>query len=129
MPRPTSNQPTEVELEILAVLWEHGPCALGRIHEVLSESRDAAYSSTRKMVQVMKDKGLVEVVDETVRPQLYQAASSQDETQLGMLDELVRRAFGGSAKKLVLSLLSADRVSAKEWSEMRKLIDQSKKSQ
>ena len=125
MARPPSVQPTEVELEILQVLWEHGPCALGQIHEVLSERRDAAYSSTRKMVQVMREKGLV-VSKESVRPNLYRAARSQEQTQMGLINDLARRAFGGSTKKLVMSLLSAERVTPNELKEMQQLVTKAK---
>ncbi len=125
MARPPSVQPTEVELEILQVLWEHGPCALGQIHQVLSEHRDAAYSSTRKMVQVMREKGLV-VSKESVRPNLYRAARSQEKTQMGLINDLARRAFGGSTKKLVMSLLSAARVTPDELKEMQQPVTKAK---
>ena len=75
MARRPTTQPTEVELEILQVLWEHGPCPLGRIHRGVAESCGRAYSTTRKMIQVMREKGLV-TCDESVRPQLYEAADT-----------------------------------------------------
>jgi len=125
MARPPSAQPTEVELEILQVLWEHGPCALGQIHLVLSQRRDAAYSSTRKMVQVMREKGLV-VSKESVRPNLYRAARSREKTQMGLINDLARRAFGGSTKKLVMSLLAAARVTPDELQEMQQLVTKAK---
>jgi predicted transcriptional regulator len=125
MSRRRSAQPTEVELEILQVLWEHGPCALGQIHQVVSARRDRAYSTTRKMVQVMRDKGLVEC-DESTRPQLYGAAESKEQTRLNLLEDIAERAFGGSTKKLVMSLLSADRVSPAELQEMQRLVKKAK---
>ena len=125
MPRYPSPQPTEVELEILHVLWELGPCPGGEIHRAVSERREVAYSTTRKMVQVMRDKGLVQC-DETTRPQQYTAARPRDETQLGLLDDLVRRAFDGSTQKLVMSLLSSDRLSAAELAELKKLLRKAK---
>lgn len=125
MPRRASAQPTEVELEILQVLWEHGPCPLGKIHEAIAERCDRAYSSTRKMVQVMRDKGMVEC-DESVRPQLYATSESKEQTQLNLLEDLAERAFGGSTKKLVMSLLSADRVTAEELQEMQRLVRKAK---
>ena len=73
MPRSPSPQPTEVELEILQVLWQHGPCALGEIHAALAAHSERAYSTKRKMVQVMREKGLVSS-DDSVRPQRYFAA-------------------------------------------------------
>lgn len=125
MPRRASAQPTEVELEILQVLWEHGPCPLGKIHEAIAERCDRAYSSTRKMVQVMRDKGMVEC-DESVRPQLYATSESKEQTQLNLLEDLAERAFGGSTKKLVMSLLSADRVTAEELQELQRLVRKAK---
>jgi BlaI family penicillinase repressor len=82
MPRHSSSQPTEVELEILHTLWELGPCPLGNIHQAVAERREVAYSTTRKMIQVMREKGLVQC-DETVRPQLYRAARSRKRLNQG----------------------------------------------
>ncbi len=125
MPRRPSAQPTEVELEILQVLWEHGPCPLGKIHEAVAARCDRAYSTTRKMIQVMRDKGLVQC-DESPRPQLYAAAESKEQTQLNLLEDLAERAFGGSTQKLVMSLLSADRVTPEELQEMQRLVRKAK---
>jgi predicted transcriptional regulator len=68
MPRPGSTQPTEVELQILTILWDQGPSSSRQIHERLAEVKDTNYSTTVKMLSVMLDKGLVKR-DETVRPQ------------------------------------------------------------
>jgi BlaI family transcriptional regulator, penicillinase repressor len=125
MPRWPSDQPTKVELEILNLLWEHGPCALGQIHEAVSAASDRTYSTTRKMIQVMRDKGLV-ACNDSERPQLYAAAKSKEQTQLNLLEDLAQRAFGGSTKKLVLSLLSAERVSLEDVREMQQIIRKAK---
>jgi BlaI family transcriptional regulator, penicillinase repressor len=127
MSRRPSAQPTKVELEILHLLWQHGPCALGAIHDAVSARSDRAYSTTRKMIQVMRDKGLV-VCDES-RPQLYSAATSKEETQLGLLEDLADRVFEGSTKKLVMSLLSSERVTADEVREMERLLQKAKGEQ
>lgn len=82
MPRFRSEQSTEVELEILQVLWKHEPCPLGRIHEIRALQSDRAYSTTRKMVQVMRKKGLISC-DDSTRPQIYSAAQSKERTLLG----------------------------------------------
>jgi len=77
------------------------------------------------MVQVMRDKGLVEC-DESVRPQLYRAAESKEQTQLNLLEDIAARAFGGSTKKLVMSLLSADRLTSEELREMQQVVKRAK---
>ncbi|MHC4180136.1 MAG: BlaI/MecI/CopY family transcriptional regulator [Planctomycetota bacterium] len=125
MPRYPSSRPTDVELQILDVLWERGPSTVRQVHEALASQRDTGYSTTLKMIQVMREKGLV-VRDESVRPQLYRAAESKTQTQLQMLDDLAQKAFGGSAKKLVMRVLSAQRVSAEELAEMQRLIEEAK---
>ena len=128
MPRWPSTQPTEVELEILQVLWQQGPCPLGEIHEALAAHSGRAYSTTRKMIQVMRDKGLVRS-DDSVRPQLYSAAKSREDTQLNLLQDLADRAFGGNTKKLVMSLVSAERVTVEEVQEMQRLVEETKGKQ
>jgi len=125
MPRYPSSRPTDVELQILDVLWQRGPSTVRQVHEVLAAQRETGYSTTLKMIQVMREKGLV-VRDESVRPQLYRAAESKRATQLQMLDDLSQKAFGGSAKKLVMRMLSAQRVSVEELAEMQRLIEEAK---
>ena len=100
MARRTSSQPTEVELQILGVLWDAGPSTVRQVHLSLADQRDTGYSTTLKMMQVMLEKGLLRR-DESVRPQMYRAAKSRKRTQLRMLDDLTQRAFRGSAKRLV----------------------------
>ena len=125
MPRYPSSRPTDVELQILDVLWQRGPSTVRQVHEALAAQRETGYSTTLKMIQVMREKGLV-IRDESVRPQLYRAAESKRETQLQMLDDLSQKAFGGSAKKLVMRMLSARRVSVEELAEMQRLIEEAK---
>ena len=130
VPRPTrlaaSSQPTETELELLEVLWEHGPCPMGRLHEIYSATRESGYTTTQKMIQVMRDKGLV-TADSTVRPPLYSASEPQERTQRKLLDYLAQKAFGGSAKALILSAVSGDRLSKEELSEIKRRISRAEK--
>jgi BlaI family penicillinase repressor len=124
--RGATDRPTEAELEILEVLWAEGPCALGAIHAVLKLRNAVGYTTTQKLVHVMRDKGLV-TVDKSTRPPSYVAADPPEETQLKLLDYLAQRAFGGSAKNVVMSLLSNERLSASELDEVRKVIAEKKK--
>jgi len=126
MPRRRSPQPTEVELAILRVLWDRGPSTVREVHAVLQSSRerqDTGYSTTLKMMQVMTDKGLLKR-DESRRPQVYTPAVAEDETQRRMVDDLVRRVFGGSARKLVLRAVESEHVTPDELAEIRRLLEQ-----
>jgi BlaI family penicillinase repressor len=121
MPRYPSSKPTDVELKILNVLWRHGSRTVRQVHNELAGERDTGYSTTLKMMQVMREKGII-TRDDSVRPQLYRSAETKEHTQLCMLDDLARRAFGGSAANLVMKMISTDRVSAGELAEMQELI-------
>ena len=123
MPRQASLQPTEVELQILRILWEHGRCTVRDVHNGLCASKETLYATTVKMLVVMHDKGLVKR-DDSVRPQIYSAAVSQAKTQKKMLSDLIRKAYDGSAKSLVMQALSSAKPSKEDLEEIRTLIDQ-----
>ena len=115
-------RPTDAELEILRVLWELGSATVRQVHEALSGTRETGYTTTLKLMQIMADKGLV-TRDESTRTHVYDARVSQEHTQRQLVNDLVDRAFGGSAAELVLRALSSHRASESELREIRKLID------
>jgi len=126
MPDSSSTpSPTTVELAILQALWQRGPGTVREIHQALAN--DTGQSTTLKMVQVMTEKGLL-LKDESVRPQVFRPARPAEQTQLQLVDELIQRAFGGSAADLVMRAASAKRVSPQELAEIKAVIERAKSS-
>ena len=123
MPRSPSSQPTEVELKILGILWEEGESTARQIHNRLTQTRDTNYSTTVKMLSVMLEKDLVKR-DETVRPQLFRPAATQNRTQQRMLKNLIQKAYNGSVGSLVLQALSSQKSSPGELVEIRRLLNE-----
>jgi predicted transcriptional regulator len=121
----TSQRPTEAELEILRVLWERGPSTVRQVHELLVTARETGYTTTLKLMQLIADKGLV-TRDESARTHIYTARLSQETTQRQLVNDLVDRAFGGSAAELVLRALSTHQTTDEELGEIRKLIDEAR---
>jgi BlaI family transcriptional regulator, penicillinase repressor len=117
--------PTPAELGILQVLWTRGPATVRQIHNVMRAQRAIGYSTTLKMVQIMTEKGLL-LKDESVRPQVFKSARPQKQTQLQLIDELIQRAFSGSASKLVLRAASAKRITPRELAEIKEMIETAK---
>ena len=115
-------RPTDAELEILNVLWQRGPATVREVHEELSARKPTGYTTVLKMLQIMTEKGLVER-DESQRAHLYRARLAQDETQRQLLNDLLARAFDGSASKLVMQALSGRETSAEELGEIRAMLD------
>ena len=121
MPRKPLPYPTDAELAILRALWQREASPVGVIHNAGKEERRTSYSTTLKMVQIMFGKGLL-LRDESVRPPLYRPAASQKETQLKLVDDLVQKAFGGAAGRMLVRALSAKRISPEELTELKKTI-------
>jgi len=123
MARAVSGQPTEVELQILRILWERGGATAREVHNGLTQTKGTTYSTTVKMLSVMLYKGLVKR-DESVSPQMYRAAVSQKITQKKMLSDLIEKVYDGSALSLVLQALSSGKTSSKELAEVRRMVDE-----
>src|SRR5580698_4968926 len=115
-------RPTEAELTILRVLWQHGSLSVREINRVLNETKVTGYTTALKMLQIMTEKGLVER-DESVRPQIYRPRFSQEHTQKQLLRDLLHRAFGGSVRTLVMQALATGKSSAEELDAIEKLLD------
>ena len=119
----TRLKPTKLELTILDVLWKAGPSSVRDVQRILDASRPTGYTTVLKMLQIMTEKGLVER-DESVRPQIYKAKSSKEQTQRQLLRDLVQRAYGGSVKALVLQALGTAKTSPETLQEIERLLDQ-----
>ena len=122
MSRTTAPRPTDAELAILKILWDRGPSTVRQVHDELAHERQAAYTTALKLLQIMTEKGLVER-DERDRTHVYRARLSEETTQRQLVRDLLDRAFGGSAGKLVMQALAARRASAEELRDIRKAID------
>lgn len=121
-------KPTEVELELLQVLWSKGSATVREMYEEVSRRRALGYTSVLKMLQIMTDKGLVERT-EAGKAHIYHPTASQEETQSQMLRDLSERLFAGSAAQLAMHALSMQPASAEELEEIRKIIRQKKEKQ
>ena len=122
MPSPALPRPTDAELTILRVLWSKGPSTVRQVHDVLASGHAPGYTTVLKLLQIMTDKGLV-VRDERARTHVYEAASSEVQTQKQLVTDLLDRVFDGSAAKLVLQALSTGKATPAELAEIRKLLD------
>jgi BlaI family transcriptional regulator, penicillinase repressor len=118
----TKRPPTPAELEILGVLWKRGPSTVRDVQEALDQERPTGYTTVLKLLQIMTEKGLVRR-DETNRAHVYAASLPEDHTQRQLVRDLVDRAFGGSAMKLVMHALSSRKASAGEIAHIRRMLD------
>jgi predicted transcriptional regulator len=119
-------KPTEAELEILNVLWARGPSTVRDVHEEICRGKTAQYTTVLKTLQIMSEKNLVRR-DERQRAHVYAATKPMEWTQKQIAGDLLQRAFGGSARSLLMGALSARKASKDELNSIRQLLDEYEK--
>ncbi len=113
--------PTDAELDILAALWRLGPGTVRDVHQALG--KDSGYTTTLKQMQLMTEKGLL-VRSERFRSHVYEPSAPKAQTQKQIAGDLLKRAFDGSAKSLVMGALAAQPASRQELEEIRRMLKQ-----
>ena len=121
MARPPSRHPTELELEILKVLWRDGPATVRAVRDALADQRDLAYTSVMTIMNIMVNKGYLKRAKQN-GSYVYTPRVSEKVTTRGMLGDLVDRAFEGSAMAVMLNLLETSDIDAEELKRLRTLI-------
>jgi BlaI family penicillinase repressor len=116
------TKPTESELEILRVLWERGEATVRDVHEELSKTKDAGYTTTLKLMQIMHEKGMVKR-DESSKTHKYTPLISREKTQKQFVGKMIDTLFQGSSSQLVMQALGNHKASKEELDEIQKLID------
>lgn len=115
-------EPTRSELEILKVLWAHGPSTVRFVNDSLNAStREVQYTSTLKLMQIMAEKGLVSR-DESQMKHVYHATVEESKTKGFLLDRFVDSLYNGSASSLLMQLLGNKKTSKKELDAIRELL-------
>lgn len=125
MARPNSEYPTELELQILKVLWDEAPLTVREVRETLANSgRDLAHTTVITMLGTMIDKGQIERL-EPIEGKAFRFSPlvQRDDVSRGMLGDLVERVFDGSAEAVILSLFDVKQLDEEELANLRKLLN------
>ena len=112
---------TDRELDIMAVLWQHGPSTVAEVHERLGA--DIAYKTVLTMLRVLEQKGHVEHTEEG-RAHRFHALVGRDEAGVGAIDRVLDKIFGGSKELLNAHLVRDRRLSPDEMRRLRRMLGQ-----
>jgi BlaI family penicillinase repressor len=116
-------EPTKSELEILQVLWQHGPSNVRFVNNQLNkEKRAVQYTSTLKLMQIMVEKGILKR-DESNMKHVYSAALEEQKTKGLLLDRFVDSMYNGSPSSLFMQLLGNKKTSKKELKAIKDLLN------
>ena len=127
MPRRKSRTLTQLELEIMQIVWKEGETTVNDISDSLRQGgHPLALPSIRTMLSILEEKGYVKRRREG-REHVYHAVVSGEQAQRRILKDVIDRAFDGSASHLVAALVNGEMVSKGELEEARRLIEKREK--
>lgn len=118
---PPEKPLTEVELEMMNVIWRIGPCNVNQILEALPSDRDLAYTTVSTMVRILEQKNFV-TATKSGRSHLYQAAIDKSDYQVKSISEVVTNVFDGMPVALIKQLLNSKNISEQDLQEIRTIL-------
>jgi BlaI family penicillinase repressor len=124
MARPAAEQPTELELRILKILWRKSPQFVRDIRDELAKlGRDIAHTSVITTLNTMVKKRIV-IRKREGNAFLFSPRITREQVSRSVLGDIVNRVFDGSAKAVLMGVFEQNDIDRGELKELRKLIDQ-----
>ncbi len=117
MAKDTFIKPTESELEILQILWFKKQASVREVHTELCKTKEAGYTTTLKLMQIMFEKGLV-IRDKTTKTHIYTAALLQEIAQKHIMGKMINTLFNGNSASLVLQIIGNSNTTKQELKEI-----------
>ena len=119
----TIPKPSDAELEILCILWQHQPASVRFVHEELYKKKQVGYTTTLKQMQRMQEKKMIRRLDGDDKTHIYESLLEEQQTRSSLFDRLVETAFKGSAMDMVIHALGRSKTSPEEIQAVKKWLD------
>lgn len=110
---------TDRELDVMQVLWQHGPATVAEVRSRLDE--DFAYTTVLTVLRTLEAKGHVDH-EEAGKAHRYYATVSQEAARRNALSRMVDRVFGGSTDLLLTQLVEDRKLSGDDIKRLRALM-------
>lgn len=119
--RPRKLTLTDLELEIMQIVWSRGQATVRDVYETLRSRRKVAYTTVMTMMKILEQKKRLKktLVD---RAYLYRPAQPQRQVVRAMVREFLQRVFNGSAAPLLLHLVEDGKLTSRDLEEISRLI-------
>lgn len=116
---------TELQLEIMSVLWEEGEATVEAVRESLAPERDLAHTTVSTLLSRLEKRDVVSRRKEG-RSYVYRAAVAPEQVQRSVVNEIgevAERLFAGDVADLVATLLSQSEVNADDLARVKRMIE------
>ena len=123
MPRKKLFSLTDLELDVMNIVWRLGHATVRQIVEGLREKRPLAYTTVQTVLTILTQKGFVEYTQQG-RAYLYRAIIQPEGVRRETVSAVVDKLFAGSSRSLVLHLIESDKFTFEEAQDLKELLDQ-----
>ena len=113
---------TDLEADVMQVVWQKGQVTVRDVYETLRSTRDLAYTTIMTVLSTLAKKGIVEYFQEG-RAYIYRPKISQKEAAQRSVTKVLQKFFDGSPRALVAHLIDADAISQDEFESLRQLLN------
>lgn len=119
---------TELENEVMQVVWEAGPCPVEAVYLVVSKKRDLKESSVRTILRRLEQKGYLRHEEEG-RAYVYRAAEPARSLAARAVRQIIDRFCQGSLEELVSGMVEAKMLSNREMDQLEEFVRGAKRTQ
>lgn len=116
------KQFTEVELELMNVIWDLGQCTVKDVQVRLQEKRELAYTSVATMMKILEQKGIL-ISQKDDKAHIYRPIVFRQDYESACLKHMTENVFQGDPSSMVMKLLSETKLSKDELQAIRLLLD------
>lgn len=113
----------DAELDVLKVLWDHGPQTVREVMERLHErGRRVAYTTVLTFLTRLEQKGIASS-DKRDLAYVYKAKASRATVTRSRVKALLEQLYDGAAGPVVMHLVEHERLTTDEIAQLKRLID------
>jgi predicted transcriptional regulator len=112
---------TEVELELMSILWRLGEGSVNDVIEQLPKDRDLAYTSVSTILRILEQKNILKTRKEG-RGHIYVPQLKKNEFESKTVKQVVERVFEGAPVALVRQLLETVKLNEADLQELKALV-------
>lgn len=106
----------------MKLLWQRGESAVGDLVAAMPESDSLAYNSVLTTIRILEQKGYVRHRQEA-RAFIYSAVVAEDDASRVEVRNVLRRFFGDSRERLLLTLLGDEDMTPAELQRLKDAIE------
>jgi BlaI family transcriptional regulator, penicillinase repressor len=119
----TDARPTDLELQVLSVLWDRGDATVRDVMQALPDGKTRAYTTVLTILQLMEKKGLIGHTRQGLTYS-YHAKVDRQQVVAPVMRTLLQNVFGGDPTAVVQSLFDSTSLNAEQLKEVRRVINE-----